>query len=312
MPNIRNLLFSAGFAVVTLTIGAEAKLKAVASFSIIGDLVARVGGDAIELDTIVGRGSDSHAYEPKPDDAKKIASANIVFSNGLGFDSWVGRLHKASGSNAEVIELAAASKSGLRETGEDGDHDNDHDHNHDHYDPHVWQDPRHVEGFVKTIADYLCKLDSQNCDEFESNAAALTHAIKTVDAEIKAAFSQIPTERRIVITSHDAFGYFADAYNVRFLAPEGISTDAEASARDVAVLIKQIRKAGAAALFTETITDPRLLQQIADETGLSIGGELYSDALSDETGPAATYIDMMRHNSRILAKAMKEAVISAN
>jgi zinc/manganese transport system substrate-binding protein len=311
MSIIRNLLL-AGSAVAILTSGAEAKIKAVASFSIIGDLVAKVGGDAFELDVIVGPSTDPHAYEPKPHDAKKIAAADVFFTNGLGFDSWAGRLYKASGSDAKLIDLTEAIASDLRQTSHGDDRDRDNQHEHSQYDPHVWQDPRNAEGFVKVIADHLCRLDSQNCDQFESNALAYARDLKSVDAEIKAAISEIPAERRIVITSHDAFGYFADAYGVTFLAPEGISTDAEASARDVAVLIKQIRKAGAAALFTETITDPRLLQQIADETGLSIGGELYSDALSDETGPAATYIDMMRHNSRILAKAMKEATISGN
>jgi zinc/manganese transport system substrate-binding protein len=298
---LKNFKFSIALLVVLGFAGqAEAKAKVVASFSILGDLIANVGADLIDLNVIVGPAIDAHAYEPRPVDAKQLAAADIVFANGLGFDSWIARLLKASGSQAVVIELADGIETKPHDNGQTGEA-----HEHDERDPHVWQDPSHVARYIKTIAASLCEFDVGNCDRFKANAEAYQRELQATDSEIKNLIGQIPAERRIVITSHDAFSYFADAYDVRFLAPEGISNDAEASAKDVAALINQIRETGATALFTETIADPRLLEQIANETGLKVGGELYSDALSDSKGPAKTYIEMMQYNAKTLAGAMR-------
>jgi zinc/manganese transport system substrate-binding protein len=261
------------------------KLKAVASFSILGDFVSRVGGDRVEMTTIVGPGSDAHVYEPKPDDAKAMAATSVVFVNGLGFEGWMDRLIEASGYAGAVITVTdgVAAIEG---------------------DPHAWQDAANAAIIVDSIAKALCAADAEGCIAYASNAASYKKELTALDAEIMASIAQVPTGQRIVITSHDAFGYFARAYGVTFLAPEGVSTDSEASAKDVATLIAQIKHDKASALFIENISDPRLMEQIARETGVNIGGELYSDALSPSDGPAATYIDMMRHNVKALVEAM--------
>lgn len=273
---------------------AAGKLKAVASFSILGDFVSRVGGDLVEVTTIVKPGGDAHVYEPKPDDAKAMAAASIVFVNGLGFEGWMDRLVEASGYKGQVAVTTKgiATAPMLDDHGQDG------------RDPHAWQDAKKASVYIGNIAQALCAADAEDCAAYQTNATAFQKELAALDEEIRASIGRVPGDRRTVITSHDAFGYFARAYGVKFLAPEGISTESEASAQDVAKLITQIKANRASALFVENVSDPRLMQQIARETGLKIGGELYSDALSPNDGPAATYIDMMRHNAKALAGAM--------
>jgi zinc/manganese transport system substrate-binding protein len=282
---LRLLIVVLALLAATPAVAAE-RVIAVASFSILGDLVSRVGGERVEVTTIVGPGSDAHIYEPKPDDAKAMAAAAIVLVNGLGFEGWMERLVQASGYGGTVVTVTdgVAVAEG---------------------DPHAWQDAGNAAIIVDNIAKALCAADLENCAAYEGNAASYRKELAALDQEIKAALAQVPSERRVVITSHDAFGYFARAYGVTFLAPEGVSTESEASAKDVAKLIAQIRADKASALFIESISDPRLIEQIARETGVKIGGELYSDALSPKHGPAATYLDMMRHNARMLTAAMR-------
>lgn len=287
---------------------AEAKVKAVASFSIIGDMVARVGGEHVDLTTIVEANGDAHVYEPRPRDGEVVSKADVVFVNGLGFEGWQSRLIEASGYKGKIMELAQGVEPLLipdNHEHENEEHaESDHDHGHGSPDPHAWQSVANVKIYVKNIAASLCEIDKATCPAFEANAGAYTKELDALEAEIKASVERIPADKRLVITSHDAFGYFAKAYAIKFLAPEGVSTESEASAKDVVRLIKQIRSTKATALFVENITDKRLTEQIASETGLVIGGSLYSDALSDSSGPAPTYIDMMRHNAKLLTDAM--------
>ncbi len=271
---------------------AEAKLKVVASFSIIGDLVQQVGGEDIELTTIVGPNADTHVYEPKPDDAQAVAKADVVFVNGMGFEGWQNRLVEASGYNKEIVTVS----DGIVELVPDGERAAD---------PHGWQSVANAKIYVANIRRGLCRADVSSCATFEARAAKYLAELNALDDEITAMVSAIPVEQRVVITSHDAFGYFAKAYGIRFLAPEGVNTESEASAHDVATLIRQIRAQKAKVLFLETISDPRLIAQIASETGVAIGGALYSDALSAGDGPAQSYITMMRHNARLVTEAMK-------
>jgi zinc/manganese transport system substrate-binding protein len=306
------------FALVALaTIGAgnsplaaAEPLKVVASFSILGDLVAEVGREHVNVRTLVGPNGDAHVYEPSPADARDTAAAGLVVVNGLGLEGWFNRLVDASGYSGPVAvasegvtplhldeEEAAGMPVEAAETGE-GEHD------HGAIDPHAWQSIANAEIYVRNIASALCGADRANCAGYQANAAAYTAELKALEASIKDSFAALPAEKRKVITTHDAFGYFAHAYGVTFLAPVGISTEAEASAADVAGLINQIRGEGVTAIFFENISDPRLIEQIASETGIHPGGELYSDALSPADGPAATYIDMMRHNARLLESAM--------
>ncbi len=279
-----------------------AEVNAIASFSILGDMVARVGGDRVAVTTIVGPDADTHVYEPKPSDAAAVASAEIFFVNGLGFEGWMDRLVEATGYSGKLVIVSDGVTT--HEMAESG-HDSHESHDHGETDPHAWQDLSNGALYARNIAKGLCAVDADGCSTYTANAEAYVTEIMALDTAIKARMAAIPEAGRKVITSHDAFGYFATAYGVTFLAPEGISTDAEPSAAEVARLITQIKSEGVHALFIENMTDGRLLQQIADETGIVVAGELYADALSPPDGPAATYLDMFKHNADLLAAAME-------
>jgi zinc/manganese transport system substrate-binding protein len=277
-------------------VAAQDKVKALASFSILGDLVRNVGGDRVETSVMVGPNSDAHVYQPSPGDAKKVADVKLVVTNGMGLEGWMTRLVKASGSKAPLIVATKGIKP--RQAAQD------HDHDHGGSDPHAWQSVANVKTYVANIRDALVAADPTGKTAYEANAAAYLGKLDALDREVKDAVARIPADRRKVITTHDAFGYFQQAYGIEFIAPQGVSTDSEASARDVAKIITQIRRQKIPAVFMENISDPRLIKRIADETGAKIGGTLYSDALTDEKGPAATYIDMMRHNIKALSVAL--------
>ena len=298
---LRTIKLAALASVITLTplslSAASAEgLKVVASFSIIGDFARNVGGERIELTTLVGPDGDAHVYEPKPADASAVGQAQVVLVNGLGFEGFLSRLVEASGTKAAVVELTKGIEP-LKMAEEDG-HGENHEEHHHHgeNDPHAFQSIANAKVYVKNVADAFCAADSAGCDIYRSNAAAYTAKLDAAETEVKAAIASIPQDKRVIITPHDAFAYFEHAYGLTFLAPEGISTEAEASAADVAKLIRQVREDKASAILLENITNPRLVEQIASETGLKIGGTLYSDALSRPEGGAATYIDLMRHN----------------
>lgn len=280
----------------------SAEVNAVASFSILGDLVKQVGGDRVAVTTIVGPNADSHIYEPKPSDAAAVAAADIFFVNGLGFEGWMERLVEATGYAGLLVTVSDGVKT--HEMAEGEEHDDHERHAHE-IDPHAWQNLQNGVLYVDNIAKGLCEADVAGCDIYTANATAYAAQLSALDAEVKAQIAAIPEAGRRVITTHDAFGYFGEAYGVTFLAPEGISTDAEPSAAAVARLITQIKNEGVKALFIENMTDGRLIEQIAKETGVAMGGELYADALSGEDGPAATYLDMFRYNVSLLIPAME-------
>jgi zinc/manganese transport system substrate-binding protein len=277
---------------------AQDRLKVIASFSILGDLVKNVGGDRVEVATLVGPNGNAHVYAPSPGDAKKVADAKLVFVNGLGFEGWLERLVKASGTKAPIV---IATK-GIKPLERAGDHD--HDHDHGRADPHAWQSLANAKIYVANIRDALIAADPAGKDAYFANAAAYLAKLDALERDVREVIAKIPADRRRVITSHNAFGYFQNAYGVNFIAPQGVSTEAEASAKDVAAIIAQIKKQKAAAVFLENVTDPRLVEQIARETGAKVGGTLYSDALTDNKGDATTYIDLIRHNLRQLASAL--------
>lgn len=279
---------------------AEPALRAVASFSILGDLVRQVGGERVAVEVLVGPGSDAHVYSPKPAQAKQVGQAQLVLSNGMGFDGWMARLLKSAGFKGRHVVASAGIQPLKGAADEHG-----HGHAHAAADPHVWQDVARVQAYVKNIAQGLCAADAAGCDSYRSNAAAYGQQLDALDQEIRRAWSAIPAQQRLVISSHDAFGYYASAYGVRFLAPQGVSTDSEASAQGVARLVRQIRQEKASALFVESIADPRLIEQIARETGLKASSEgLYSDSLAPQ-GEAASYLGMMRYNTRVLIAAIQ-------
>lgn len=283
---------------------AEPAMPVVASFSILGDLVSQVGGDRVKVDVLVGPGADAHVFQPKPAQAKTVAQAKVVFVNGLGFEGWLPRLLKSANVKTKpVVVSAGITPLDSQEAEPTGKHGHGHDH-HDEQDPHAWQSVVNTVQYVSNIAQGLCAADAAGCDSYRKNAAAYTAQLNKLDSDIQSAWAAIPPAQRKVITSHDAFGYYASAYGVKFLAPQGVSTDSEASAKGVSKLIRQIRAENIRALFVETISNPRLIEQIGRETGVKPAGELYSDTLSATGGPATTYLDMMRHNTRLLTGAI--------
>lgn len=270
-------------------------LRVVASFSILADLVRQVGGPQVSVQPLVPAGGDAHVYQPTPADARALGRAELVFVNGLGFEGWIDRLVQAAGyKGALVVATQGIEPIASEEGGEGGGQD-----------PHAWQSVPNAMRYVRNIADGLCAARPANCPVWRDNAAKYLDELTRLDAGIRAAWQGVPPARRKVITSHDAFGYYARAYGVQFLAPQGVSTDSEPSAQDVARLIRQIRAEKIRALFVEQLASPRLLEQIARETGIRPAGALYSDALSPADGPAATYVDMMRHNTAALTQAAK-------
>jgi zinc/manganese transport system substrate-binding protein len=297
----RRVLIAAAMVALASTAQAQDKLPVVATFSILGDLVGNVGGDRVVVKTLVGPNGDAHVYSPSPADAKTLADAKVIVTNGLGFEGWLSRLIKSSNSRA----LNIVATRGIKPRKLAGAHSHDHGHGHSDGDPHAWQSVANVKTYVANIRDGLIAADPAGKSTYEANAAAYLGKLDALDREVRETVSKIPPERRKIITTHDAFGYFKDAYGVDFIAPQGVSTDSEASARDVARIITQIKKQRIPAVFMENISDPRLLTRIADETGAKVGGTLYSDALTSEKGPAPTYIDLIRHNIRTLSAALQ-------
>ncbi len=279
--------------------GADAadKLKAVASFSILGDMVKQVGGDRVDVATLVGPDGDAHVFSPTPADAKTLAGARLFFVNGLGFEGWMERLEKSSGFKGKTIVASTGVKPRSMVEEEGGEPETITD-------PHAWQDLANGELYIANIRDGLIAADPEGKAVYEANAAKYLDAIAEEDTVVRAALAALPEARRKIITSHDAFGYFGAAYGLEIIAPEGVSTESEASAQDVAKIIRQIRDEKIPAVFLENVTDHRLLDQIARETGAKIGGTLYSDALSGPDGPAPTYLDMFRHNVGTLTAAL--------
>jgi zinc/manganese transport system substrate-binding protein len=277
------------------------KLKVVATFSILGDMVRNVGGERVEVATLVGPNGDAHVYSPTPADGRRLTEAKIVFTNGLKFEGWIDRLVKSSGTGAEKVEAAKGVKP-LK--GEEEGHRHGHDHGHGGSDPHAWQSIGNAKIYVANIRDALIAADEAGKATYQANAASYLKRLDEVEAEVKGLVAKIPPERRRIITSHDAFGYFEEAYGIDVVAPQGVSTESEASAKDVARIIQQIKRERIAAVFVENVSDARLMERIAKETGATIGSRVYSDALSEPNGPAGTYIDMMRHNIRAFSAAL--------
>ena len=296
-------LVAAALFVLTSTAGAAEPLSVVASFSILGDFVQRVGGERVQVHTLVGRDADAHVYQPTPADAKALALSRLVIVNGFGFEGWIDRLVKSSGYRGEVLIAAR----GIRVLKMPHASEKGQDHHLDHagdVDPHAWQDLSNAVRYVDNILQSLSQIDPEGKAFYQANASKFKQEITLLDSEIRKTFNAIPKERRKVVTSHDAFGYFGRAYGIRFISPVGISTDAEPSAADVARIIQQIRREKIPAVFIESISDTRLLERIRQESGASIGGTLYSDSLSGSNGPAQTYLDLMRHNAQELATAL--------
>lgn len=266
----------------------DSSIRVVTSFSILEDLVKELGGEYVSVVNLVGRNSDAHMYRPKPSDAVAIASADLVVFNGLGFEGWITRLIDNSGYKNK--QLIASNGVDVIKVG-------------DEIDPHAWQSFHNIHVYIQNITRTLITLRPQHANELTQRQQRYLTSLNALEQQLLAKIANIPPNKRIVVTSHDAFGYLGREFDIRFLAPLGLSIEVEASAEDVAAVIDQIREQHVNALFVENINNPRLLQRIAAETSVAIGGRLYSDALSEADGPAGTYLKMMRHNIESLITA---------
>lgn len=350
---------------------AESRLQVVASFSILGDMVTQLGGERVAVDTLVGAGEDMHVYQPAPATARRLATAELVVVNGLGFEGWLERLVTASGyagpvivatDGADLIRTAAWHDDDHHDAGDLMEHHADHDddehhddvehhdddehhaehdddehhaeahdddehhddemhdevhgdddeheyvahveHQHGDYDPHAWQSLANGQVYARNIAAGLIAVDPAGREYYTQRLDRYLRELAEVERGLREQLRAIPAARRKVVSSHDAFGYFERDYGIEFRALQGLGTDREPSAAELARLVDYVRREGIAAVFMESITDSRLMQQVERETGARIGGTLYSDSLSAPAGPAGTYLDMMRHNIRVIAAAL--------
>lgn len=295
----------------TQSVFAADKINVVASFSILGDLVQQVGGEYVSVSTLVGPNGDAHVYQPTPQDTIRLTKSQLFVVNGLGFEGWMDRLVTASHYKGKVITASTGIHPlAFNNTAENADHNaeehHDDEHAHGNQDPHAWHSIPNTVQYVQNITNSLSQIDPTHKAEYQSNANRYIQQLEQLDKTLVKEFAAIPTEQRKMITSHDAFGYLSARYQITTIAPQGMSTESEASASDVAKIIQQIRKEKIKALFVENISDPRLMQQISNETDVAPGKELFSDALSDAKGPASTYLDMMRYNTAQILSALKQ------
>ncbi|TIC86960.1 metal ABC transporter solute-binding protein, Zn/Mn family [Crenobacter intestini] len=292
----KNLLLCAVFALAG-TAWAAAPMPVVASFSILADLTREVGGERVDVVPLVGADQDAHVYQPRPADVKKLGAAKVFVVNGLGYEGWVSRLAKTSGFKG--VNIVATQGVKPLQAGHD-----DHGHDHGGVDPHAWHDPKRVVQYVKNIEAGLAKADPAGRDYYRTRAAAYTQKVEAADAWAAKAFAAVPAAQRKVLTSHDAFAYLGDRYQIRFLSPRGVSTEAEASAKTVATLIRQVRQDKVKAVFVENMSDPRLIEQLSREAGVKVGGRLYSDALAG-SAPANSYLGLFRTNVGAIVSALR-------
>jgi len=297
MTRFNQLLFMI-LVVASSTAMAATRMPVVASFSILGDIVSNIGGDRIAVSTLVGPDEDAHVFAPTPKDVRTLAQAKVVVVNGLGFEGWIQRLVDAANYKGALVVASDGIQARQRqEVGKN---------TAQRPDPHAWQDPANVMVYTRNIVAALSKADPAGAAFYKKNGDAYERSLVELDNWAQAQFAQIPDARRSVITSHDAFEYFGAHFKVRFLAPQGVSTESEPSAKDVAMLIRQMRQEHSKAIFFENMSNPTLLQQISNEVGVAPGGKLYADALSQASGPAPTYLRMMRFNVEQIMDRLKQ------
>ncbi len=313
---------------------ANERVQVVTSFSILADMVENVGGEHVEVSSLVGPDGDAHVYSPSPGDARALAGADLVVFNGLLFEGWMERLIDSSDYSGRLVTATdgIAPRAFAAHSHEDHGHEaNEHEHEHEHHDdhdhhghgeeahahddhsghdhgdddPHAWQDLQQAKVYVNNIRDGLIEADSANAQSYQANAERYLAELDAADAEIRELLSEIPASAS-VITGHDSFGYFSSAYGVNFLSPVGLSTEADPSGASMAALVDVIEQENVQALFHENMTNQAIITQLAEETGLPIAGTLYADALASE-GDASTYLGMMRHNAQVLHDALAEA-----
>ena len=263
--------------------------SAVSTFSILADFTVQLLGNANEIQSLVGPDADAHVFDPSPSHAALVSQASVVIENGLGFEPWSSRLREAASYSGKVVVASEHIVPILFEQTPD---------------PHAWQDATNARQYVRNIATGLSEVFPAQAEAIRTRAAKYDLELEVLDRDIRTLIDSVPPDRRVIVTSHDAFSYFGRAYGVRFLAPIGLNTEEDPSPTKMRALIEQIRRERVTALFIENMSDGRLLQAIAEETGVRIGGKLYSDALSAPGGEASTYLNMMRFNSYSMARTM--------
>ena len=284
--------FSATLAFIMMTSPSWAKINVVASFSILGDMVEQVAGDKANVTTIVGPDADAHLYQPNAGDAIAVTDADLIIVNGMGFETWSAKLIETSGTKADV----AVATDGITPVMVDGE-----------IDPHAWNSLINGMIYVDNIEAALSAASPSDAAVFKANADAYRAQMKALHDRALADIARLPQDKRVVVTAHDAFGYLADAYGLTFLAPQGIDTESEPSAKELAALITFLNEEGAGALFVENIANGELIEQISRETGIKIGGRIYSDALSVKGSPATSYLAMFTHNLELLTSTLSAA-----
>ena len=285
-------LFLAAASLAPFAAAAADRIQAVASFSILADMLRQLAGERATVTSVVPTNGDAHEYQPRPTDARAVMAARLLVVNGLGLDPWMQRLARAAGFKG-VLTVATSGVTPRKLSGSAA------------IDPHAWQDPRNGALYATAIGDGLAAADPAGAADYRAAATQYAAEILRLDAWIESQFSTIPASTRRIVTTHDAFGYFGARYGIEFLAAQGMSTEAEPSARSIATLVAQIKREKVRAVFIENMTDPRLAHMLARETGAVLGGTVYSDALSPADGPAATYLDMLRHNTKLFVAAMR-------
>ena len=291
---MRRRSFIIGCGLLPAVARAANPVRVVASFSILADLVRQIGRDAVSVEALVGPDGDVHVYEPRPKDIRTLLAASLLVRNGLGLEGWMDRLSGAAGFKGTVV--VAAEKVVPRTMKDEG--------GAIATDPHAWQDPRNTVLYVQAIAAGLIAADPVHADAYRAAAADYSVRVAKVDSWIETTLGAIPAAQRRIITTHDAFGYYGARYGIEFLSAEGISTESEPSAKAITALVRQIKREKVQAVFIENMTSPKMAQMLARETGATLGGTVYSDALSAPDGPAPTYLDLMRHNTTLFAAAL--------
>lgn len=295
----------AALAPVSLAAGETKPVNVVASFTVLADIASQIGGDYVEVTSIVGVNGDAHVYRARPADAKKIVNADLLVINGLGFEGWLERLVQSSGFKGQKV-VATDGLDALSSTEKQTSNARklvfgDHSHVND---PHAWHSLKNGVYYAQSVTGGLIAVDPKHADYFTAQLNQFKAKAERLDSQLKQMISTLPEQNRRVITTHDAFAYLGKEYGLEFISPQNVSTESEASARDVALLIREIREQNINAVFLENISDDRLMNQIAEETGAKIGGTLYSGALSDQSGPASTYLGMVEHNITTLVEAL--------
>lgn len=281
------------------------RLRVLATTSIVADVVASIGGSRLEVTSLVPAGVDPHAFEPTPQDVRRAAEAQVLFENGLGLETFLEDLLRSAGSGVPVVSVSDRIEP--LPAGEHEAEDEAEDHDHGAWDPHVWLDPQNVSLWTHVIADTLSALDPQGAADYAAGAEAYRLELQALDGEVEATLAMIPPDRRRLVTDHQALAYFARRYGFELVGTviPAISTVAEPSARELAMLEDAIRSTGVRAVFVSSVVNPALARRVADDTGVKLV-TLYVGSLSEPDGPAPTYLDLMRLNARLIAQALAD------